>query len=99
MMRNVGRGQVTTAKVARIWREEGVLKIPQKQPPMSRLWLSDGRCVRLRATYPNHVWSYDFVQIRDAYGGKIRMLTMIDELSRKCLTIDCAKKDWIGPGD
>ena len=31
MMRNTGWGQATTAKVARIWREEG-LKIPQKQP-------------------------------------------------------------------
>ena len=48
--------------------------------------------MRLRATYPNHVWSYDFILIRDAYGGKIRMLTMIDEFSRKCLTIHCARR-------
>ncbi len=33
--RNAGWGQATTAKVARIWREEG-LKIPQKQPPSGR---------------------------------------------------------------
>ncbi|MBU3603390.1 IS3 family transposase [Polynucleobacter sp. AP-Kaivos-20-H2] len=91
MMRNSGWGQATTAKVARIWREEG-LKIPQKQPPRGRLWLSDGSCMRLRATAPNHVWSYDFVFIRDAYGGKIRMLTMIDEFSRRCLTIHCARR-------
>ena len=31
MIRNAGWGQVTTAKIARFWREEG-LKIPQKQP-------------------------------------------------------------------
>ncbi|MBT8541542.1 IS3 family transposase [Polynucleobacter paneuropaeus] len=91
MMRNSDWGQATTAKVARIWREEG-LKIPQKQPPRGRLWLSDGSCMRLRATAPNHVWSYDFVFIRDAYGGKIRMLTMIDEFSRRCLTIHCARR-------
>ena len=91
MMSNSGWGQATTAKVARIWREEG-LKIPQKQPPRGRLWLNDGSCMRLRATYPNHVWSYDFVLIRDAYGGKIRMLTLIDEFSRKCLTIHCARR-------
>jgi putative transposase len=42
--------------------------------------------------YPNHVWSYDFVLIRDAYGGKIRMLTMIDEFSRKCLSIHCSRR-------
>ncbi|MEA9602826.1 DDE-type integrase/transposase/recombinase, partial [Polynucleobacter sp. MG-28-Ekke-A2] len=91
MMRNAGWGQATTAKVARIWRQEG-LKIPQKQPPRGRLWLSDGSCMRLRANHPNHVWSYDFVFIRDAYGGKIRMLTMIDEFTRKCLTIHCARR-------
>ena len=70
MMRNSGWGQVTTAKVARTWWQEG-LKIPQKQPPRGRLWFNDGSCMRLRATYPHHVWSYDFVFIRDAYGGKI----------------------------
>ena len=83
MMRNSGWGQATASKVGSIWREEG-LKIPQKQPPRGRLWLNDGSCMRLRATHPNHVWSYDFVFIRDAYGGKIRMLTLIDEFSRKC---------------
>ena len=32
MLRSAGWGQATTAKVARIWRQER-LKIPQKQPP------------------------------------------------------------------
>ena len=30
--------------------------------------------------------------MRDAYGGKIRMLTMIDEYTRRCLTIHCARR-------
>ncbi|GKS69670.1 hypothetical protein W03_16740 [Nitrosomonas sp. PY1] len=30
--------------------------------------------------------------IRDAYGRKIRMLTMIDEFSRTCLDIHCARR-------
>ena len=91
MMRNAGWGQATASKVGRIWWEEG-LKIPQKQPPRGRLWLNDGSCMRLRATHRNHVWSYDFVQIRDAYGGKIRMLTLIDEFSRKFITIFYARR-------
>lgn len=77
--------------MARIWRREG-LKVPQKQAPRGRLWGHEGSCVRLRASYPNHVWSYDFVFVRDAYGGKIRMLTMIDEYTRRCLTIHCARR-------
>ena len=57
MMRNAGWSQATASKVARIWREES-LKIPQKQPSRGRLWFNDGSCMRLRATHPNHVWSY-----------------------------------------
>jgi len=99
MMSNAGWSQATTAKAARIWREEG-LKVPEKQAPKGRLWLNDGSCLRLRAAAPNHVWSYDFVFIRDAYGRKIRMLTMIapkgilldHEFSRRCLTIFCARR-------
>lgn len=48
--------------------------------------------MRLRTAHPNYVCSYDFVFIRDAYGGKIHMLTMINELSRKCLMIHCTRK-------
>jgi len=91
LMRQAGWHQATTARVARIWRQEG-LKVPRKQAPRGRLWGNDGSCVRLRASHPNHVWSYDFVFVRDAYGGKIRMLTMIDEYTRRCLTIHCARR-------
>jgi hypothetical protein len=59
---DVGRDRVYT-----IWREEG-LKVPQKQPKRARLWLADGSCKRLRAEYPNHVWSYDFVSDRTQDG-------------------------------
>jgi len=33
-----------------------------------------------------------FVFIRDAYDGKIRLLTLIDEYTRKCLTTYCARR-------
>ncbi len=38
---------VNVKRVERIWRREG-LKVPQKQPKKSRLWLNDGSCIRLR---------------------------------------------------
>ena len=77
--------------VERIWREEG-LKIPQKQPRRRRLWLSDGSCVRSRASHPNHVWSYDFVSDRTSDGRPIRILNVIDEFTRECLLIFVARK-------
>jgi transposase InsO family protein len=77
---------VNHKRVERIWREEG-LKVPQKQKKRKRLYLNDGSCIRLRPHWKNHVWSYDFVADRLSNGKKIRMLTVIDEYSRKCLAI------------
>lgn len=82
--------QVNHKRVERLWRQEG-LKVPAKQPKRKRLYLNDGSCIRLRPCWKNHVWSYDFVADRLADGSKIRMLTIIDEYSRKCLAIRVAR--------
>jgi putative transposase len=78
--------RVNHKRVERIWREEG-LKVPSKQPKRRRLYLNDGSCIRLRPCWQHHVWSYDFVADRLSNGKKIRMLTVIDEYSRRCLAI------------
>ena len=78
--------RVNHKRVERIWREQS-LKVPTKQPKRKRLYLNDGSCIRLRPLYPHHVWSYDFVSDRLSNGKKIRMLTVIDEYTRECLTI------------
>jgi putative transposase len=83
--------QVNHKRVERIWREEA-LKVPQRQPKRKRLWLADGSCIRLRPAYKNHVWSYDFVADRTADGRPIRMLTVLDEHTRECLSIDVARR-------
>ena len=83
--------RVNRKRVERIWRREG-LKVPQKQPKKSRLWLADGSCIRLRPEYPNHVWSYDFVEDRTHDGRKFRMLNIIDEFTRECLAIRVNRK-------
>jgi putative transposase len=90
MLRDAGWA-VNAKRVERIWRREG-LKVPQKQPKRSRLWLNDGSCVRLRPEHPNHVWSYDFVEDRTHDGRKYRMLNLIDEFTRECLAIRVARK-------
>ncbi len=90
MLRDAGRA-VNAKRVERIWRREG-LKVPQKQPKRSRLWLNDGSCVRLRPEHPNHVWSYDFVEDRTHDGRKYRMLNLIDEFTRECLAIRVDRK-------
>jgi putative transposase len=82
---------VNHKRVERIWRQEG-LKVPKRQPKRRRLWLADGSCVRLRPSYRNHVWSYDFVADRTADGRPIRMLVIVDEHTRECLSIDAARR-------
>ncbi len=64
--------------------------MPQKQPKRRRLWLNDGSCVRLRAAYRDHVWSYDFMHGRTHDGKAFRLLTTIGEYSRECLAIKVA---------
>jgi putative transposase len=88
---NDGGIEVGKDRVQRIWRREG-LKVPKKQPKRARLWLNDGSCIRLRPEYPNHVWSFDFVETQTHDGRRIRLMTLIDEFSRKCLAIRVARR-------
>jgi transposase InsO family protein len=83
--------QINDKRVERLWRQEG-LKVPTKQKARGRLWLNDGSCIRLRAEYPNHVWSYDFVHHRTDDGRAFRTLNVIDEYSRECLAIRVKRK-------
>ena len=82
--------KVNHKRVERIWRQES-LKVPTRQPKRRRLWLNDGSIIRLRPQYPDHVWSYDFVMHHTSDNRKFRMLTVIDEYSRKCLAIDVGR--------
>ena len=81
---------INDKRVERIWRQEG-LKVPSKQPKRKRLWLNDGSCIRLRPSWENHVWAYDFVQARTRNGKAFRILVIIDEYSRKCLALFVAR--------
>lgn len=83
---DVGKDRVYT-----IWREEG-LKVPAKQPKRSRLWLTDGSCIRLRPQRAGHVWSYDFVADATREGRPFRILNIIDEYTRECLASYVARR-------
>jgi putative transposase len=82
---------VSRDRVERIWRREG-LKVPRKQKPRGRLWRNDGSCVRLRPEHRNHVWSYDFVSTITHDGRTVRMLNLIDEYTRECLSIHVRRR-------
>jgi len=91
LLNNEHGWRVNHKRVERIWRKEG-LKVPKKQPKRSRLWLNDSSCVRLRPEYKDHVWSYDFMIDRTADGRPFKILNIIDEYSRECLSIKVARR-------
>lgn len=90
MLRGEG-WRVNHKRVERIWRREG-LKVPRRQPKRGRLWLNDGSCIRLRPEHKDHVWAYDFVAARTHDGLPLRLLVIVDEFTRECLSIDVERK-------
>ena len=79
--------RVNRKRVHRLWRREG-LKIPQKQRKKRRLGHSGNSSQRRSAQRINEVWSYDFVQDQTADGRPLRLLPVVDEYTRECLTIE-----------
>ncbi len=74
--------------VARIRRECG-LKVRRRPPRRRRRGRSTGPPTR--AEWPNHVWSWDFIADRTDNGGKLRVLSVIDEYTRECLALHVAR--------
>jgi len=87
LLRNEG-WEVNHKRVERIWRREG-LKVPKRQPKRGRLWLNNGSCIRLRPQRRDHVWSYDFALARTTDGKPLRILAILDEYTRECLSLTC----------
>jgi putative transposase len=77
-------------RVHRLWREEG-LKVPDKQHKRQRLPILGERengCTRRRAEHKDHVWSYDFVMDLTEECRRLKMMPVVDEYTRDCLSID-----------
>jgi putative transposase len=78
---------VNLKRVHRLWRREG-LKVPQVQRKRRRLGQSENGCARRRSERPDHVWSYDFIHDQTADGRGLKLLQVVDEFTRECLTIE-----------
>ena len=84
--------EVNHKRVERIWRREG-LKVPKRQPKRRRLWLNDGSCIRLRPQKKDHVWSYYFALARTTDGRPLRILAILDEYTRECLSLSVDRQN------
>jgi len=75
---------VNRKKIQRLWREEG-LRVPPKRRKRQRLGESSTPADRLQAVRPDHVWALDY-QFDVTAGGKvIKILHVVDELTRESL--------------
>jgi len=83
--------RVNHKHVHRLWREEG-LWVPRRKRKKTRLGCSENGILRMRATEPNHVWTYDFVMDRTYDGRRLKLLTVVDEFTRESLEIHVDRK-------
>jgi transposase InsO family protein len=80
-------------RVYRIWQDYD-LKGPGQKGRKKRVrdGCSDNACNKKKPAYMNHVWSYDFMTETLEKGRKAKLLNILDEYTRECLTIDVAKR-------
>lgn len=82
-------GEVINPKrVHRVWRQEG-LSQPRRRKRRRR---GERSPTPLRAEYPDHVWTYDFMEDATAEGRKLRVLTLVDEYTRECPVIEVDRR-------
>jgi transposase InsO family protein len=85
--------RVNLKRVHRLWKREG-LKVSRRRRKRRRWYLgtSANSCDRKPALGPNHVWTYDFIDDRLENGGRIRILSVVDEYTRQCLALDVRRQ-------
>ena len=66
--------------------------MPKRQPRRGQLWLNDGSCIRLRPEHKDHVWYTTSCARRTHEGRPLRLLVIVDERTRECLSIDVPRK-------
>ena len=82
--------QVGRKLVQRIRREHG-LKVKRWTKRPRRRGRSTGT-IPTKAQAVNHVWTWDFISDRTDNGGKLRILSVLDEYTRECLVLHVARQ-------
>jgi putative transposase len=79
---------INRKRVQRLWQLAG-LQVPARRKRRPRP--AEPKRAPLQAEYPNHVWTYDFMEDATADGRKLRLLTVVDEFTRECQAIEVAR--------
>ena len=76
--------KVNLKRVRRLCRKHG-LSLKAKRRRKRR---GIGIGLPCKAEHPHHTWTWDFMEDRTERGGKLRILTVVDEFTRLCLAIE-----------
>ncbi|MBC8404839.1 MAG: IS3 family transposase [Planctomycetes bacterium] len=79
---------INKKRVQRLWQKEG-LQVPKKSRKR-RKWRKDHPWPD-RGKHRNHVWTVDFLFDRTLDGKPIKVLSVLDEFTRECLALPCAR--------
>jgi transposase InsO family protein len=79
--------RASASRVLRLWRREG-LKVPRKRRKKRAVGGSGSACSIRRAEHQDHVWCWDFVFDRTVVGSPLKWLSILDEYTRECLTLE-----------
>ena len=78
---------VNKKRVQRLWRETD-LKVPARERKRRRVGGCENGSSRRRASRPGHVWSYDFAMDSTEEGRKLKVMPLVDEYTRECLSLE-----------
>jgi len=78
---------VNPKRVHRLWKEE---KLQLKRRKTRKI--KTGKTVPTKADRPNHVWCLDFCFDSCLNGTKLKILAVIDEHTRECLTLEVGSR-------
>ncbi len=82
-------------KVQRLWRDEG-LKVPYRKKKKKRLTGVGVVVGAMRPIAPNVIWAMDFQFDQTSDLRTVKLLNIIDEFTRGCLTIDVGQNLFLG---
>lgn len=81
--------RVSNDRVRQVRRQEGLL-VPPPKKKQRRLGQSTGRHPQ-KASYPGHVWTWDFIHDWTLKGGSCRILSVVDEYTRQAHCLHVAR--------
>ena len=79
---------VNAKRVYRLWRREGLRRVPKKQRKTRHSGQHANGCDHHPADHPDDVWAWDFVFDRTSNGTMLKWLVIVDEFTRECLCLN-----------